>query len=401
MNNELLQTLIIFFVLGLVSLNALTYYSNKIMLFPDIIWILLLGLLYSGLSHYAIIDIPQVSLDANFILYVFVPLLIFASTQKICLFHLKKVLLPSSIIASVGILISMLIIAVPLFVAFDFGWLESLLFGAIISATDPLAVGALLHHNKSVAESQKLLIEGESILNDGFVVTIFGILGIVIFTDADFNILHSGLDAIKHILGALAFGLLIGRLARWVLDRWHEEHFTLTVNITLAAAYGSFFFSEMLGLSGILSVFAAALAYGYKPKPRSHNKGAHTHVWDYFEYIANAVLFFMLGASFFVYFSLQEVSIILIFVSMLLLILSRLGALTLLYPLIKVDGKKLAKKDFLMLNFSGARGAVSIALILLLPNEFVYKSTFLSLAFLMIFASLIVYPLLIKRILME
>ena len=121
MNNELLQTLIIFFVLGLVSLNALTYYSNKIMLFPDIIWILLLGLLYSGLSHYAVIDIPQVSLDADFILYAFVPLLIFASTQKICLFHLKKVLLPSSIIASVGILISMLIIAVPLFVAFDFG----------------------------------------------------------------------------------------------------------------------------------------------------------------------------------------------------------------------------------------------------------------------------------------
>jgi CPA1 family monovalent cation:H+ antiporter len=54
-----------------------------------------------------------------------------------------------------------------------------------------------------------------------------------------------------------------------------------------------------------------------------------------------------------------------------------------------------------MLNFSGARGAVSIALILLLPNEFVYKSTFLSLAFLMIFASLVVYPLLIKRILMK
>jgi CPA1 family monovalent cation:H+ antiporter len=399
MSNEVLQTLIIFFVLGLLALNTLTYYSSKIKLFPEIIWILILGLFYGGLSNYSIINVPRVSLEADFILYAFVPLLIFASTQKICLFHLRKVLFTSSLIASVGILISMLIIAIPLHYLFSFGWLESLLFGVILSATDPLAVGALLHHNKNVPESQKLLIEGESILNDGFVVTVSGLLGIIIFTKTEFSLAHGGFDFIKHILGALAFGALIGRAARWILDRWKEEHFTLTVNMTLAVAYGSFFFSEALGLSGILSVFAAALAYGYKPKPTNHNKGVHSNVWEYFEYIANAVLFFMLGASFFTYFSLQDVSLTLVAASITLLILSRLGALTLLYPLIKIEGKNISQKDFFLLNFSGARGAVSIALILLMPNEFALKSTFLSLSFLMILASLILYPLLIKRIL--
>lgn len=399
MDNEILQTFIIFSVFGLVALNALTYYSSKVMFLPEIILILLFGLLYGGLSSYSVINLPQISLGADFILYAFVPLLIFASTQKICLQRLQKVLLPSSIVASVGIVISMMIIAIPLFMVFNFSWLEALLFGVIISATDPLAVGALLHHNKDVPESQKLLIEGESILNDGFVVTVSGIIAIILFTQEDFNLIHGGVDFIKHIFGALILGGLTGYSARWLLDKWHEEHFTLTLNMTLAVAYGSFFLSELLELSGILSVFAAALAYGYKPKPRNHNKGAHNHVWEYFEYIANAVLFFMLGASFFTYFSFEELSFGLIFVSIILLLVSRLGALTLLYPFIKIDGKNLGKKYFFLLNFSGARGAVSIALILLLPDDFILKNTFLSLAFLMILTSLVFYPLFIKRLL--
>jgi CPA1 family monovalent cation:H+ antiporter len=401
MHGDALQTSVLGLIFGLVLLNALAYYSRKLMLFPDIIWVLLLGLAYGAGSLYFSDFLPQISLDAHVILFAFVPLLIFASTQKICLSHFRRVLPQASLVATLGIVISTLIVAIPLFYIFNFGWLESLLFGVIISATDPLAVGALLHGNKSIDESQKLLIEGESILNDGFVVTVYGVLAVLLFSDVNFDIVHSGYEFVKHIAGAVLLGVILGRLARWLLDKWHEEHFTLTVNMTLAVAYGSFFLGETLGLSGILAVFASALAFGYKPKAKGHAKDIHNHVWEYLEYIANAVLFFMLGASFFVYFTADQISVILVVAMLALLFLSRLGGLALLYPAIKVDGNQLSKKEFWLLNFSGARWAVSVALILLLPSEFALKPVFLSLSLIMIFASLVVYPLAVKKLLAE
>jgi len=399
MHDELVFSLVAFAVFGLITLNALSYYSQRAMILPDIIWVLLLGVGYGGIAHYLDLGLPELTLSPDLVLYAFVPPLIFASTQKICLFHFREVLAPASLVGSIGILISMLIIALVLHYGFGFQWLEALLFGAIISATDPLAVGALLHGNSEVSGSQKLLIEGESILNDGFVVTVSGILVLILFGGERFDFLASSGSFLTHVVGALLLGVLFGRGARWLLSIWKEEHFTLTVNMTIAIAFGSFALAEILHLSGILAVFATALAYGYKPDEESHNRQIHSHIWDYFEYIANAVLFFLLGASFFVYTSFEEVSLLLVFASLVLLIISRLGALIVLFPFIKVEGRTLNKTNFWLLNFSGARGAVSIALILLLPHTFELKSLFLSLAFVMILFSLVVYPLALKRVL--
>ena len=399
MNNETIKLLLIFGVSGLFLLNILSYYSSKIKLLPDIIWILLLGVGYSSILAYSKDELPQLSLQPDLVLYIFVPLLVFASTQKMCLSHFKKVLLPASIIASLGILISMVVIAVPLSYFFNINILYSLLFGAIISATDPLAVGALLSSNNKIPEEQKLLIEGESILNDGFVVTIFGILSVIIFSNERFVLTDGILELISHILGALVVGVILGRFGRYLLYKWHEKHFILTVNMTLAIAYSSFFIGEYFEFSGILSVFSAALAYGYKPDKTDHDTDIHEHVWEYFEYLANSILFFMLGASLFTYFSWQTINIIMVAVSLCVLFISRPISLAMLHPFIFVQRKKLNLKEFNLLNFAGARGAVSIALILLLPESFQLKQVFLSLAFIMVFTSLILYPLIIKRIL--
>ncbi|OUS25487.1 sodium:proton antiporter [Gammaproteobacteria bacterium 45_16_T64] len=392
-------SLVAFGVFGLIALNVLSYYSRRLMVLPDIIWVLLLGVGYGGVAHFLNLGLPELTLSPNLVLYAFVPPLIFASTQKICLFHFSKVLAPASLVGSVGILISMIIIGSTLHYGFGFQWLESLLFGVILSATDPLAVGALLHGNDQVSESQKLLIEGESILNDGFVVTVTGILVLILFGGESFNFLGSSGTFLVHVVGALLLGVALGRGARGLLSLWKGEHFTLTINMTLAIAFGSFTLAEMLHLSGILAVFSTALAYGYKPDEENQNKLIHRHIWDYFEYIANAVLFFLLGASFFVYTSIDEGSLLLVFVCLVLLVGSRLGALIALFPLIKIENNRLNKRDFWLLNFSGARGAVSIALILLLPDTFELKSLFLSLAFVMILFSLVVYPVAIKKVL--
>ena len=101
-------------------------------------------------------------------LFVFVPLLVFASSQKICLFHLRDIATPASILATVGIVISMLVFALVFRLGLGFGWLESLLFGTIVSATDPLAVGALIQGNDGDAWRPCQIFPGKAVAAAGW-----------------------------------------------------------------------------------------------------------------------------------------------------------------------------------------------------------------------------------------
>ncbi|MGB7996930.1 MAG: cation:proton antiporter [Photobacterium halotolerans] len=398
---ESIPSLVIFAVLGWVALNAIFFFSHRWRLFSDITWILLLGLIYGAVSAMPGSNLPDLVLEPHVVLYLFVPLLVFSSTQCICLFHFRQVLIPASLAGSFGILISMLVIAAAIHWLLGVPLMPALLFGVIISATDPLAISALFKDNQSVTENQKLLIEGESILNDGFVVTVASILSLVIFSGTEFDLTSSSLSLVSHVVGALAVGVVLGRGARWLLTLLHERHYTLTTNITLALAYGSFVLAEEMHFSGILAVFSAALAYGYKPYQDDANHLAHQEIWEYLDYVANALLFFLLGSSVFTLLSPDVLSAVIILLSIVLLFSARFISLWLMLPVLRIDSKKLSRLDFWLLNFSGARGAVSIALILMLPADFSYKPLFLTMAISMVLFSLIVYPVITKRVLAQ
>ncbi len=399
MHDSSVLSLLVFVVIGLVTLNAISYYANKLISLPNIIWTLLLGVTYGLAVQLTDLPLPEVSLSPEVVLFVFVPLLVFAATQKICLFHFRKVVPAASLLGTVGIVISMGVIASVLHFGFAFDWLSSLLFGVIMSATDPLAVGALLHGNKHTSPDTKLLIEGESILNDGFVVTVFGILLVLLLEQEGITWTTSTGLFVSHVAGALLLGTALARVTRWLLRVWHEEHFTFKINLTVALAFGSYLLAEHLGFSGILAVFAAALAFGYKPGPKNRQIDVRNYVWEYFEYLANAVLFFLLGASFMAGIASVGMAIPLLLVSLALLFFARLVSIGILWPVVARMSLTLTKIDFWLLNVAGARGAVSVALILLLPAEFAYKSLFLGLAFYMILFSLLVYPLITKWLL--
>ncbi|QUJ66304.1 sodium:proton antiporter [Photobacterium sp. GJ3] len=396
---ESIPSLVIFAVLGWIALNAIFFFSHRWRLFSDITWILFFGLIYGALSAMPDSQLPDLVLEPHMVLYVFVPLLVFASTQCMCLFHFKQVLVPATLAGTLGIVISMLVIAAAVHWLLGVPVLPALLFGVIISATDPLAISALFKGNQQVTEDQKLLIEGESILNDGFVVTVAGILSLVVFTDAELNLTDSILSFVSHVIGALTVGIVLGRGARWLLTLLHERHYTLTTNITLALAYGSFVLAEEMHFSGILAVFAAALAYGYKPYQDDANHQAHQEIWEYLDYVANALLFFLLGASVFTLLSVENLSLVVIGISIVLLFSARFISLWLMRPVLHINHRKLTRLDFWLLNFSGARGAVSIALLLMLPADFAYKPLFLTMAISMILFSLIVYPVITKTLL--
>ena len=400
MHDSSLISLIVFIISGLVSLNALSYYSERLMLFPNIIWVLCLGMVYGAMNHFDIIELPELYLDPNIILFGLVPVLIFAAAKKMCLHHFYSVLKNSTILATLGIIISMIGVASVLFLVFNVPFLESLLFGVIVSATDPIAVSAILHDAKDLSIERKMLIEGESILNDGFVVAVFSTLSIMIFGAEDISLLLSGGKLVVNILSAILLGIILGRLARFLLRVWKNSAPSLTINITLALAFSSFLVAETFHLPGVLAVFTGALAFGYRPDEDNEiAKEGQEQVWDYLEYIVNSILFFLLGASFFSQVSIEIITFTFIVIAVVVLFVSRLVALSILSPFLLIEGKRVSLQDFWLLNFSGSRGAISIALILLLPNDFVYKSLFLTMAFIMVIVSLVVYPVLLKRVL--
>ena len=400
MHDSSLITLIIFVITGFVVLNALSYYSERLMLFPNVIWVLCLGMIYGALNHFKLLNLPELYLDPNIILFVLVPVLIFAATKKMCLHHFRKVLKESSILATLGIVISMVGVALVLYWVFHIPLLESLLFGVIVSATDPIAVSAILHEAKDLSTERKMLIEGESILNDGFVVAVFTTLSVMIFGTEEISLALSGGKLVINISGALALGIVLGRLARFLLRVWKNKAPSLTVNITLALAFASFLLAETFHLPGVLAVFAGALAFGYRPDEINDKvQGAQEQIWDYLEYIVNSILFFLLGASFFSQASLEYITITFVVIAVIMLFMSRFIALGVLSPFLRIGKEKITHQDFWLLNFSGSRGAISIALILLLPNDFSYKPLFLTIAFVMVFVSLLAYPIFLKKVL--
>ncbi len=100
MHDSSLITLIIFMISGLVALKALSYYSERLMLFPSVIWVLCLGMIYGALNHFKLLHLPELYLDPNIILFALGPVLIFAATKKMCLHHFRKVLKESSLLAT-------------------------------------------------------------------------------------------------------------------------------------------------------------------------------------------------------------------------------------------------------------------------------------------------------------
>jgi len=397
--HELTLLSVFFVVIGFIGLNVLSYYANKKNVFPDVIWVLLAGLLYGYLSQQPSFGLPVIKLNVSLILYLFVPILIFASSQKLCLFHFKDVILPAGLNASIGVLISMVLIALPIHFLFSVPLLLALMFGVIVSATDPLAIAALLSRNKKISESRKLLFEGESIFNDGFVVTIFGVLYAVIYEYKSFDIASSSFHLFTNIVGALVIGAILGRLARWLIKFWQGDYFTLRMNMTIALAFGSFLLSEYFHFSGILGVFAAALAYGYKPNHDDKNIKSQRSVWEYLEYLMNAGLFFLLGASVSSLAMYEGIEFTHVIVAISLVFLSRFFSLLMLWPITYIKQQRLTKEEFWLMNFAGARGAVSIALLLLLPDNSEFKDFFLSIAFIMIIFTLVIYPFLTQKIL--
>jgi CPA1 family monovalent cation:H+ antiporter len=159
-----------------------------------------LALVVVGLAISPMHFIPPVHISPDLILLIFLPALLFEAAWNLKLSELKANLVPILLLATVGVALSVGIIGAIIHYGIGLSWSSALLFGAIISATDPVSVLALFK-KLGAPERLSVIIEGESLLNDGTAVVIFRILlGIVIGTIAVESISRSGVQISQTML---------------------------------------------------------------------------------------------------------------------------------------------------------------------------------------------------------
>jgi CPA1 family monovalent cation:H+ antiporter len=279
---------------------------------------------------------------------------------------------------------------------------HGLLIGAAAGATDPAAVASIFH-NFIIPERLGLVVEGESLFNDGTTVVFFALIGSLAFGGEVFNLSHSLAVFVWAIVAALPLGALIGWVGAFVANHWQERHVSYDISITLIISYTAFLIAEdLLHVSGVIAVLMAAITFyqcrANKKVLVSEDEKTHGSVNDFWEYIAliaNGVLFFSLGATTGLH-DFSEVPTIAVGVAIVSLVIARCIVVYGGSGILAVIGRKLSMQWQHVLVLGGLRGAVSAALILMIPHDYPHRGTFLCLIVGMIIFTLIIQPVMLK-----
>ena len=240
-------------------------------------------------------------IDPHLILYVFLPTLIFEAAFAMDVHTFKKSVTNAFLLAVPGIIIALVLTAAIIIglkgagLGFaGWGWPMALLFGAVVSATDPVAVVALL---KDLGASKKLgtLIEGESLLNDGTAIVIFMVLLATITGTG------SDTSPVIEFLRVAVGGTLVGVFFGWLTIRWVKKVFNdalIEITVIVAAAYLTFFVAEhFLHVSGVLGLVALGLMMAGVGRTRISPEVEHFlhEFWELAAFIANTLIFLIVG----------------------------------------------------------------------------------------------------------
>ena len=356
-----------------------TMLSKKIDKLP-----LTIGLVFVGVAvSYAADQVPgfgslkEFVLTPELVLFVFIPTLIFESAFNLNARHVARNILPIITLAVPGLLISTAIIGFIMTVFSPFDLMVALLLGAILSATDPVAVIAIFKQ-LGVPERLTVLVEGESLFNDAtslvLATLLIGILSagtfsgdVVVTGIGEFFVVFLGGAFVGWLL-ALAVGQMLGAT---------ESDPAIEITLSTILAYFSFIIAEhVFHVSGIMAVVAAGIMMGSwgKTKISPSTEEFMEHFWEYLAYLANVLIFLMVGMQVDLVALWSSIDLILlVFVGMLI---SRAVVVFGVVPLIgKFPGAEAIGMPYRMVMYwGGLRGAIALAIVLSLP-AFEYKDT--------------------------
>lgn len=372
-----------FIVLSLMAGALLKLLLQKVSL-PYTVGLFVLGMIVGALNLNGFLEatpiisesITQVcNINPDLILNIFLPILIFSAAYELDIHAFKTTLVNSTLLAVPGMVIAMFLTGAvmmgvaqiaPAYVHWD--WAIALMFGALISATDPVAVVALLGE-LGVSKKFSTLIDSESMLNDG--------TGIVLFTLmlAPFTASVEAADPspivsfLVVVFGGLAIGYLMARAYIFYTKMMSvRDDMMLQMSMVILLAYLTFILAQdIFKLSGVIALVAFGLAVAYYGS-KTLNQRVQTFMkefWGLLAYIANTLIFIIIGIIIAekVDFSWADLAVLLIVYVGINIV--RFVMISVLYPILKSNGYGLRKREVVILTWGALRGALGLTLALI------------------------------------
>ncbi|MEP5763886.1 MAG: cation:proton antiporter [Halieaceae bacterium] len=340
---------------------------------PFTIALVLVGVLVEAAAPYTplLAALADFRLTPELVLFVFLPTLVFESAHNLSVRRLQENILPVLILAVPGLLISTAVIGGIFYLFGVFDLIVCLLLGAILSATDPVAVISLFKQ-LGVPERLNVLVEGESLLNDATSLVLATLLiGIALSGEFSGSMVLAGIgDFLWVFFGGSLTGALLAFVACRLLGRIDALP-AVEISLTTVLAYGSFIVAEHgLHVSGIMAVVAAGLVMGsYGRSMVSPGAERYLHeFWEYAAWLANALIFLLVGMELELLTYWQSLDLIgLVVVAM--LVSRALVVFGLVPQLARLpDSAPVSRAYQMVMYWGGLRGAIAIAIVLSLPD---------------------------------
>jgi Na+:H+ antiporter len=387
-----------FLIWMLIAASAIALAANRLRIPYTVA--LVVGGLALGYFHIPLVDEiireEPAWLTPNVSLIIFLPPLLFEGSLKIQLRHFRENLLPILLFANAGVLAATLITGFVVHWVLGFPILVGLVFGAIVSATDPISVLALFK-DMAVSKRLSILVEGESLLNDGTAAVMYGILVGAVLTGSIG--IGSGVRAfLVEVIGGTAVGLGLGYLISKITARIDDPEIEIT--LTMILAYGSYLVAQSLHVSGVLATVVAGLMvgnFGVQKGMSPQTRVALWSFWNYASFVMNSIVFLLIGLQVHLVDLLESWQLVLLAAGAVLL--GRALSVYGLAPISNLFTERIPYRWQHVMTWGGIRGALSLALALSLDLNFPHRSSVLAATFGVVAFSLVVQGLTIKPLL--
>lgn len=338
---------------------------------------LALSLLVIGLGKLGIVELrdwadqllPLLNLE-DLLLKGMLGFLLFAGSLHIDLLALRNQKLEIGLLAVVGTLISTFVVGYLLYwfllwMNMPVALVYCLLFGALISPTDPIAVLAIIKSLKA-PEQVSIQVEGESLFNDGFGIVVFAVIYAVAFEGGE-----PTLPAVAHLfaveaLGGIALGLAIGALFHWLIGATDDHNLELLLTLVIPTA--GFSLANILGVSGALAMVVSGIIIGNFTRETGFSRVSQHELdnfWEITEDFMNGLLFLLVGL-FLMTIDLRAFDYLLMAAGIVIVLLGRTFAVTVPFTILKRFRRYHPYSERILI-WGGLRGGLALALAMSIP----------------------------------
>lgn len=377
----------------LLAIACISYFVAERMRIPYTVLLVAVGILLVPVSTWPLFSFLRAfQLTPELLFYLFLPILIFEAAYNMRVRHLQENIVAISLLSVVSLVISASVIAAGLYfglqaLGFAIPLLVAMVFGVIISATDPVAVLALFKEY-GAPRRLSLLFEGESLFNDGTAVALFVILLEVVRTG------YHGMATISEgvslffsmVVGGILFGVVMG-IGFSKLMAATRSNTNVSIILMLVLAHLTFIMAEVIShnvvlfgtfplhISPIIATTIASIIMGnygrYKVAPRAEEFVGK--FWEQFAFIVNALVFILMGLIL----ASLSINVMLIITPILFtVVVVALGRVISIYPVVgvlnalKVEESIPLKWQHLM-AWGSLRGAIAVTMVLLIPGDWI------------------------------